>query len=468
VRVPNSDPRDERIAELEGLLQKERARVAELEKLVARLRREIEQLRRRGKRQAAPFSREQRSQQPGRPGRKPGEGSFVGRSPPAPNEVTERIQVEPPTSCPCGGDVEAAGFEEVSTTEMPPAPKPVINVYKVPLCRCLTCGRVVRGRHPDVAEDQYGATAHRVGPRAMAAAHVLHYEVGIPVQKVPGVLKELTGIRVTQSAITQDALRRAEREVGDEYQQLRAKVKTRSVVHTDDTGWRINGKPAQLMTFVSPKETVFQIRDQHRNEEVREVLPETFKGTMVTDRGPSYDAKVFDDVNQQKCMFHALRSVDAVLETKVGKARWFGETLQGLFQRALGLWHDFHDGLRPLFKLEAAQLQEEATEHLRPRKLGDVDNQRLLNEFGWHHERGNLLRFLSDPRIPPTNNAAERELRPAVIARKVSHCSKNERGAHAHSAFASVLRTLKRRGAPSLVEALYEKFRGITPESQPP
>ena len=69
------------------------------------------------------------------------------------------------------------------------------------------------------------------------------------------------------------------------------------------------------------------------------------------------------------------------------------------------------------------------TYQLRDRRLKDPDNQRLLNELGWHHDRGNLLRFLADPRIEPTNNRAERALRPAVIARKVSQCSKNARGA---------------------------------------
>ena len=47
-------------------------------------------------------------------------------------------------------------------------------------------------------------------------------------------------------------------------------------------------------------------------------------------------------------------------------------------------------------------------------------------EIGGHHDRGNLLRSLHEPTtVEPTNNAAERALRPAVIARKVSHCSKN-------------------------------------------
>ncbi len=83
--------------------------------------------------------------------------------------------------------------------------------------------------------------------------------------------------------------------------------------------------------------------------------------------------------------------------------------------------------------------------------------------FGW----GNRLRFLDDPRIEPTNNRAERALRPAVIARKVSHCSKNTNGAnafaclpcrHRQAAFTSVVQTLAQRGEQSIVEGLYQIF----------
>src|SRR4029453_13221991 len=58
-------------------------------------------------------------------------------------------------------------------------------------------------------------------------------------------------------------------------------------------------------------------------------------------------------------------------------------------------------------------------------------NPRGLNELGWHHDGGNVLRFLADPRIEPTNNRAERALRPAVIGRKVSQCTRTARGSRA-------------------------------------
>jgi transposase len=164
-------------------------------------------------------------------------------------------------------------------------------------------------------------------------------------------------------------------------------------------------------------------------------------------------------VKQQKCVAHILRSIRDVVETKRGKARWFGQRLKALLKESLQAWHDYHDGKRSGSPARVAELQAAVTRHLRPRRLRDRDNQRLLDELGRHHARGNLLRFLEDPTIEPTNNRAERALRPAVIARKVSQCSKTEEGAEAFSAFTSVIRTLVKTGADT-VERLCQIFRG--------
>ena len=95
---------------------------------------------------------------------------------------------------------------------------------------------------------------------------------------------------------------------------------------------------------------------------------------------------------------------------------------------------------------------------LRERALRDRDNQKLLKVLRHYHRRGELLSFLEKPLVEPTNNRVERALRPAVIARKVSQCSKNEAGAYAFSAFKSVIQTLVKQGAGSLVEALCVLF----------
>jgi hypothetical protein len=123
------------------------------------------------------------------------------------------------------------------------------------------------------------------------------------------------------------------------------------------------------------------------------------------------------------------------------------------------LWHASRQGTVPDVPTAAKALQEELPSQRRDRCLRDPDHQRLLNALGWPHDRGNLVRFLDDLRIEPTNNRAERARRPAVIARTVSPCSKTDRGTHAFEAFTSVVRTLTKQGLDSLVEGLYHLFR---------
>ena len=442
-------------------LQDRNARLTEANK---ELRRQLAAAQRSGKRQAAPFSKGGRTDKPRRPGRKPGMGSFSYRKPPSPDEVTEPpvdVSVDD-DNCPgCGGVLEQEGVDVAYVTDIPAMPRPQVTEYRVQVCRCRGCGRRVRGRHADVGADQYGASAHRMGRRVMAAAHVLHYGVGIPVRRVPVVLRALTGVELSQGAITQDALRRARGAVGDAYQRLRESVRESAVVHTDDTGWRVGGEGAFLMAFETDDATVYQVRGRHRNEEVREVVPADYAGVMVTDRGRSYDARALSGVRQQKCLAHVLRSISEVVQTKVGRGRSFGKRLSELLREAMQLWESQRRGEVADYAGETERLRRALSHHLRDRPMPDRDNGRLQNELGWHDDRGNLLRFLDDARIEPTNNRAERALRGAVIARKVSHCSKTEGGADAFGAFTSVLRTLARKGGgQSVVDGLCGVFSG--------
>jgi len=439
------------------------ALIQELVRQNAELREEIERLKRGTHRQAAPFSKGTRKADPKPPGRKPGEGPFLRRE--APREVpTETVTAEVPVCCShCGGPLEKVREETPTTTEIPLHPQPVITQYRVPVCRCRCCGKTVRGVAAGLAPDQAGASAHRLGPGVMAAAHTLHYALGIPVRKVPAVLRELTGVSVTQSALTQDALKRSAGEVGEAYRELREQVHEAPVVHTDDTGWRIGGQAAFLMGFDTARATVYQIRSQHRNEEVREIVSGEYAGVMVSDRGKSYDAEELAGVAQQKCLAHLLRNISEVVDKKRGRARQFGTQLMALLREGLGLWHARGDVSGEEFQLRAGQLDEQLTAHLRNRVLHDDDNQRLLNGIGAQQDRGNLLRFLKTEGVEPTNNRAERILRPAVIARKVSHCSKNQRGAEAFSAFVSLVQTARKITQQTVTQTLRSLFSTAAP-----
>ena len=424
----------------------------ELYELIRQLRKQIEELRRRPYRQANPFSKNHPKADPKRPGRKPGQGVFKNRPSPPEQSSDVKVRATTPERCPdCGGDVDLERVDAATVIDIPKKPEPVVTRYSIPVCRCRNCGKSVRGTAPGLAADQAGATAHRVGPVAMATAQVLHYGTGIPVRKVPAVLMALTGLEVTASAITQDAMKQATAgEVGTTYEGLRVGMGVAPVVHADDTGWRIGGENAHLMGFDSDRATVFQIRSHHRNQEVQEIIPANFAGVLVTDRGVSYDAKAFDGMRQQKCLGHILKNISTVLETKTGSSRRFGLELKALFQEGMKIAESPPSEKR-MEQIEDLELR--LTWHLRNRILKDDDNQRLLNGIGTQMDRDRLLTFLRVPGVEPTNNRAERILRPAVIARKVSHCSKNELGAYATSAFLSVIQTA-RKGFGGIVPTL--------------
>ena len=159
--------------ELLALVAQLQHRVSQLQRQVAQLAASNEalpaenaELKRGAKRQAAPFSKGTRVSQPKRPGRQPGEGTFSFRQAPRPEEITEPPMNVPVTleSCPtCGGKLAEKRVDLAYITDLPPLSQPKVTQYRVWVCQCTGCGRRVPGQHPDLALDQYGATAHRVG-----------------------------------------------------------------------------------------------------------------------------------------------------------------------------------------------------------------------------------------------------------------------------------------------------------------
>jgi len=474
------------IASLLRLLSIQRAQIASLKKQLEH---------ERAHRGHAPFSKGPKKGEHKKPGRKKGQGPFTNRQPPDPKDVTRWSHPPVPDACEhCGSsDLEKEGEEYFSTTDVPPEPRPEITAGYRAFGHCRRCGRKWRARSPEVPDDQTGATAHRLGPRVHLAAQALHYPIGIPVCKVPVVLRELTGIAVTQGALTQHALKTAEAgPLHDRAKEIEKGVASAPNIHVDPTGWRIAGKPAALTTFATPDtpdaagKTLYTITEHHGADELIAVLGPKYPGVVGTDRGPEYRSKKLEEWRFQKCATHIKRNVTKALETKKNAARDFGEEVNRLLDEARRLWRGWHAGRREGYPEKVARLKERMTYLLRDRSFTDSDNQRLLDGLGREHDRGNLLRFLFDPSISPDNHLAELQLRFGVIARKVSHCSKNERGAKAHAVhttnFQTEYRALRfeekkaKKGGKALAAkglSLVNRMLGylkpaVTPAPQPP
>ena len=181
------------------------ALLAEVQRQVAEWRAEIDQLKRGGKRQAAPCSTGTRVADPKPPGRKPGAGPVRDREAPPPEAITEppvdvRVLLD---ACPaCGGPLAEARVDGASTPAWPARPRPPVTPYRGWGCRGVVWGTPGRGHHPEVAPDPYGATAHRLGARVLAAAPPWPDGRGMPGRKVPA---HDDGVMVTDRGHRDDA-----------------------------------------------------------------------------------------------------------------------------------------------------------------------------------------------------------------------------------------------------------------------
>lgn len=419
-----------------------------------RLRKRITELERKKNRYVAPHSREERKADPQKPGRKPGQGQFTHKK--APDFVTNEVDVELPNSCPaCNftGELTLSHFEKASVTELPVMPRVEVTVYNVPVVLCPKCGKKVRGEHPHLEAGQWGATAHRIGPRLEATIHTIRHEVAVSERKLPRVLELLLGLRLTQSAISQAAMRLAQDGslLADHVVELEGQLRQAAYVHHDDTGWRVGGEQAWVGAYRSADVALFKVNPQHTAAELQAVLQDGFQGTLVCDRYSVYDAKQFAGMSQQKCLAHVLRNISDVaaqVTGRAGRGLAYVDRLKESVQEALKVHQDFQQGktTERQFRFRGGLIRGRIQRLLSRTDLRTPESERLRAGLWKQQEKGRLLHFLERPEIPPTNNAAERQLRRVVINRKVSQCSKTDRGATAHMRIKSVVETARLRG----------------------
>lgn len=449
------------IIELAEKLDRQSKQILELEKAAAR--------------QGARFSKGKGKAEADKkkPGRKKGKGTFTNRKEPEARSSDQVETTKVPLQnhrCPeCGESLELE-VEVASTIDIPEEPQRVIKRFEIEIGTCASCGVKVRGEHPDLPIDQFGATAHRVGANVMAQAFTMHYHSGMTLSRTAEAIGIITGISLTQGGLTQRAKTLCEKEgsFGKVYQGLREEIRQEAVVNTDDTGWRTGGQPSYLMGFFTPMLAVYQVRDRHRHQEVQEMLGEHYNGILGTDRGTSYEAEVFEDIRQQKCLSHLLKNLSEVEKTKRGRARSFTQDLKKTLRAGLNLWQDHKarkiEGAE--YRRRGKEIEEKLSYQLRNRILTDTDNQRMLNGIGMQHDRGRVFLFLTHPEVEPTNNRAERGLRPAVIARKVSQCSRNATGACIFEVMKSITTTLALRGQ-DVVKSLANLIKGGAMPAKP-
>jgi transposase len=439
--------KDQRIAELEQQLSQALATIEKLQKLVELLRVEVEELERAGKRQATPFGRRKLVEQRKRPGRKAGQGKFAHRAKPSAKEVNE-TKVARLQGCPeCGGKLREIHKHEQFEVDIPPV-KPVITRFVNYSGYCGGCQKRVRARHPEQISVADGAAGVVVGPRAKALASNLKHRLVSSYGKVSEVLNDAFDLRVCRSGWCQ-ADRKLAETARPVYEKLVEIVRQCSVVHADETGWRIDTLSAWLWVFTNQEVTVYAIRDNRSSDVVLEILGQEFRGVLASDCFLAYDDRRLRDWLKQKCLSHLLKDLKEMKETKTGRALHFARQLTALLQQAVALKAE-KSHLDPFTFYQRSQVLEAQLDALigPQRRLSDQDTARFAKRLRKH--RTHLLRFLYLDDLEATNNQAERMLRPAVITRKTNGCNRTRQGADAHAILSSVLVTCRQHSVPIL------------------
>ncbi len=438
------DRLDTIIKELRAEIKRLNKRIAQLEDENRQLRQENRQLRdeldkaqRQMARQAGPFRREEQKKIPPdeqkRPGRKPGHRGSCRKEP---DHIDETIEL-PLDNCPkCSGPVTNIERIEQIIEEIPPV-RP--RVYKVITYRgrCRCCGEVGT-YHPLQTSHGRGAAHVQLGPRALALGACLNKVHGLSMRKTCKVLHDLCGLRITAGGLSQALCRIAGR-VEWMYEKLIADIRGSPAVFADETSWWVGGPKWWLWVFTTAESTVYHVDHCRGSVVVEQMLGDDFDGMLVSDCLSSYDPPNYD---KHKCIAHHLRAIS--------KAMKYPHTQDYMY---LLSWRRFFHGVIALYRLREV-IGNKDFEHKR-RVMEDWQD-RLLNELVSQpgdvavrnrllKQRQHLLGCLYNPAAEPTNNRAERALRPAVIARKISCGNKTERGRDCWQILASIGATCRQR-----------------------
>ena len=340
---------------------------------------------------------------------------------------TEDIFPESETCPECGKLLLKKGIERRSVVDIPLA-RPEKISFNLHKRYCPDCRKSFTPQPPGVLPRSL------FGNRLIAKAITMHYLHGVPIERVC----EILGIG---SGSLAGIFQRCARLFADVPQKLVEQYREAPVKHADETGWRTNGKNGYVWLFATSELSIFQFGKSRSAQVPLAVFgKEPLEGKLVVDRYNGYN-KVPCSI--QYCYAHLLRDVED-LEKEFpdnGEVSTFTAVVIPLLSSAIKLRKKPIDDVE--FYTQAARIRSEIQAamdqpalHLGIRRIQDIFRNNKHRLYHWSEDRS----------VPADNNLAERDLRPTVIARKVSFGSVSDAGAQTRSTLMTVVTTQRKRG----------------------
>jgi hypothetical protein len=351
------------------------------------------------------------------------------------NEETadEVIMVELDNLCPeCGGMLELKEIRDRTVIESEPK-RPKKILYRLPHKQCRQCQRIFRAKAPSVLPKSL------YGNQITAQMTVMHYFHGIPM----GRICEMTPIQVGSLV---DIFHRLSGYFTPVMKVLKEQYRLSPVRHADETGWRIDGQSGYVWLFCTSQMSLYRFEHTRSASIPKSIFgEEKLPGVLVVDRYNAYNRL---PVQIQYCYAHLLREVEELGKefSDNAEVKSFVGTLATLLAQAMHLRtqrlsdEQYYRQAREI-KQKIIEVSSSPAHHLGIRAIQDIFNTHAERLYHWVEDRG----------VPADNNLCERDLRPTVIARKVSFGTGSHAGSKTRSILMSVLHTLnKRRGNESL------------------
>jgi hypothetical protein len=266
------------------------------------------------------------------------------------------------------------------------------------------------------------------------------FGLGLSLDKIHALFHEVYGLNIASGTLS-EMLSRLGEQMDPAYGFLHEGIKGAEVMNGDETGWRVDGINHWLWSFSCSTFVYYHIDRSRGQQVVSLILGESFAGVLVSD---FYSAYNLICSLKQKCWVHVLREIKKIEKEypEDQTAIAFAKRLKRQIKRALGLKARQGDLEPSIFKKRAQaaktaiQTALEATSiHPAVRRL----SKRLL-KF-----RSELFLFLEYAGVPAHNNDAERQIRPAVLMRKISYQNASQRGAKTQAILMSIIQTCRKR-----------------------
>jgi len=281
----------------------------------------------------------------------------------------------------------------------------------------------------------------------------------LPVRAIAALLKSLYGLHVSVGEIVNVLNLIAQR--GQSYlEDLAKQVRDSSYVNADETGWRENGQNGYLWSFSTPLIRYFLYDRSRAGKIPRDFFGEGFYGHVVSDFYGAYNG--IGQMNQ-RCWVHLLRDLK-----KLSQLYPDDKSVQDWVKQIVALYrksvlyqkkclHALTLSCQPLgynplqrrdkrrkFEARLAWIALPYLEIKKGKELPVVPQAVLANRLD--RFASELFCFVEHPQVPSHNNAAERAVRPSVIARKICGGTRSEQGSTTYTALASMFSTWQLQG----------------------